>query len=154
MAVSIIKKKQWSGYWTHDSDCVYREFSESELQKCIDRQKIYEMASIGKSIAGLISGYIKERFANIRFYNNTLGDGKIVKYATYANVHYTHKEEELISFMKQLPNITLHQLQKRRCFLSMEILSVVSANFLHLHLKWKSSVNFVSKFWSQRAIKS
>ena len=53
-SASLHEETRWYGHWQHDSDCSYMEFSEAELQQCIDRRKLYGFEVEGQSIASLI----------------------------------------------------------------------------------------------------
>ena len=58
------EEKQWYGHWKHDSGCTYSQYTEIELQQCIDRRKLYGFNVEGESIASMIRRYLGQRFQN------------------------------------------------------------------------------------------
>lgn len=84
------EEKRWSGHWKHDSDCFYSQFTDMELQQCIDRQKLYGFEIEGLSIAEMIRGYMNQRLEKLTLYNNAeLGDGTKVTISTFKLLHYS-----------------------------------------------------------------
>ena len=101
------EEKQWSGHWKHDSDCSYSEFTDVELQQCINRRKLYGFEIEGSSIAEMIRGYMNQRLENITLYNDTeLGDGTKVTISNFSILHYCYLLEVLKDKFENAPNIT------------------------------------------------
>lgn len=83
------EERHWNGHWKHDSGCTYSQHTDNELQHCFNRRKLYGFNVDGLSIAGMIRGYLTQRFENITFYNNTeLGGGTKVTISTFQMLHY------------------------------------------------------------------
>ena len=100
------REKQWSGHWKHDSGCKYSQYTNIELQQCIDRRKLYGFKVKGHSIASMVNGALSKRFENITFYNNDLGDGTKVKLSTYSLLHYCHNPQGVKDYFEnQAPNV-------------------------------------------------
>jgi hypothetical protein len=64
----IHEQKQWFGVFKK-YECDYVEFTDAELQQCVDRKKISSVKLEGASISAFYNNYVQQRLANIRFYN-------------------------------------------------------------------------------------
>jgi len=101
------EEKQWYGHWKHDSGCSYLQYTDVQLQQCIDRRKLYGFEVEGHSIAEMIRGYLTQRFENITFYNNTdLGDGTKVTISTFSLLHYCYTPDLVKKMFEEAPNVT------------------------------------------------
>ena len=103
-------EKKWAGKWKRCSGCTYSEFTDVELQQCIDKRKLYGFNVEGKSIAEMIQGYINQRLRNISLYNNTeFDDGTIVTISTFKLLHYCYFPEEVTTLFQNMPNVSENQ---------------------------------------------
>ena len=104
---SLHEEQQWYGHWKHDSGCAYSQYTDSELQQCIDRRKLHGFKVEGASIAGMITQYLVQRLENITLYDNSEGDGTKVTISTFGLLHYCNVPDKVRSyFQDQAPNIT------------------------------------------------
>ena len=86
---SIHQETEWYGDWKHDSGCSYSEFTDDQLQTCVDQRKIYEFGVEGESIASFLRLYLTMRVKNIKLYNNTnSGNGTKVTLSTFGMSHF------------------------------------------------------------------
>lgn len=104
----LYKEKQWCGDWKHDSGCSYTQYTESELQQCVDRRKLYGFKVDGASVAAMINAHFSERMENINFYNNTeFGDGTKVTISTFRLLHYSNFPNTVKDYFEnKAPNVT------------------------------------------------
>ena len=101
-STSLHEETRWYGHWQHDSDCSYMEFSEAELQQCIDRRKLYGFEVEGQSIASLIRGWLRKRFENITLYDDTgAGGGTKVTISTFALLHSCYKPDSVRDYFEK-----------------------------------------------------
>jgi hypothetical protein len=78
------------------------EFSEAELQHCIDRRKLYGFEVEGQSIASLIRGWLRKRFENITLYDDTgAGGGAKVTISTFALLHSCYKPDSVRNYFEK-----------------------------------------------------
>lgn len=110
-STSLHSETRWYGNWQHDSGCSYMEFSEAELQQCIDRRKLYGFEVEGRSIAALIRGWLRKRFENITLYDDAgAGGGTKVTISTFALLHSCYKPDSVRNFFeKDARNITEYE---------------------------------------------
>jgi hypothetical protein len=115
------REEQWSGHWKHDSGCKYFQYTNIELQQCIDSSKLYGVKVEGHSTASMVNGALLKRFENITFYNNDLGPQ--VKLTTYSLLHYCHNPQGVKDYFEnQAPNVAENEefLRVSGCVLSSE----------------------------------
>jgi len=63
-------ESQWYGIW-ENYHCQYSEFTNHQLQECIDRRRISSIQVEGKSVAAFLKQYVNQRLENIVLYNAT-----------------------------------------------------------------------------------
>jgi hypothetical protein len=97
------EEKQWYGHWKHDSGCTYSQYTEIELQQCIDRRKLYGFKVEGQSIASMIRTYLGQRFQNITLYDNdgNGGDGTKVTISTFGLLHYCNVPDKVKAYFQE-----------------------------------------------------
>jgi len=122
------KEKEWFGHWKHD-DCRYLEFTDVELQQCVDRRKLYGFQVTGKSISTMLVNYVNQRLKNIRLYDHkTHGDGIEVILSTFALPHYCTYGEFKPSLQKAFSKAGLKYADEKIRYLYNSILQNVTAN--------------------------
>lgn len=60
----IHNETNWYGVWRND-DCDYVEFTDSELQQCVNERNITSIKTEGRSIAAFLNEYLAQRLKNI-----------------------------------------------------------------------------------------
>jgi hypothetical protein len=64
------EEKKFFGYWKN-YDCDYMEFTNEQLQQCVDTKKIGEFKTAGASISLYLNQYLMQRMDGIKLYNGT-----------------------------------------------------------------------------------
>ena len=107
---SLHQEEEFFGRWKHD-ECTYLEFTDSQLQQCVDRRKLIGYTVEGNSIAEMLIPYMQERLKNITFYDDEIhDDGTRVTVSTLKLLHHCAEQEEvLIQKFKKLPNVTANE---------------------------------------------
>ena len=106
---SLHKEKKWFGHW-QNYDCDYLEFTNSQLQQCISKQKISSIIHVGKSISGIIKKYVNHRTEDIVFYDSSLPDHRSVTISTLQLLHISYNNSKILQEgFRNLPNATESQ---------------------------------------------
>ena len=66
---NLQKEQKWFGKWKN-YECEYAEFTNDQLQKCIDKRKIIDIRTHGTSVAGYINEYLQQRLSHVELYNH------------------------------------------------------------------------------------
>ena len=107
---SLHREEKWYGQWVHKSNCMYSQFTNDQLQQCIDRRKLYGFEIDGRSIAEIMRVYLGQRLQNITTYDNEkYGDGTKVSMTTLALLHicqYPDDVNPLEEKLKDMPDIS------------------------------------------------
>jgi hypothetical protein len=108
---SRARASRWMGVWRQHS-CDYLEFTDRELQQCIDAKKITGIKVSGRSVAGLLESMVRQRIAPLRMYPNASDPGSAeVTISTLALLHRTmHSDREVRESLRELKNATDRQL--------------------------------------------
>jgi hypothetical protein len=84
------------------------EFTNQQLQQCVDAKKITNITTNGKSVADLLLEYINQRVAPLNLYNNTDDEDSIeVLLTTVALLHRVMDTNNVFrEYLRSLPNAT------------------------------------------------
>jgi hypothetical protein len=106
---SRARVSRWMGVWRQHM-CDYVEFTDAELQQCVDSKKIVKITVSGRSVAALVSSMVKQRIAPLRMYSNASDPGAMeVTLTTLALLHKTmQSDREVRRSLRALPNATDH----------------------------------------------
>lgn len=92
--ISPMRSSHWNGVW-RERTCDYLEYTDEQLQKCIDLRKIISMTTIGQSIASYLDVYLKQRVGHLRFFQNTSDPEAInVALSTMSMLHHAGDPDE------------------------------------------------------------
>lgn len=86
--MSTFRQKQWMGVW-RNYDCDYVEFTDNQLQTCINKKKISAVKFDGASVAEILNQFVSLRLQNIQMYNSTANDSVTVTLSTLKLLHLT-----------------------------------------------------------------
>jgi len=104
---SIHEEKYWYGNWQHDSGCSYSEYTDEQLQLCVDRRKLYGFEVEGSSIATYMNEYLSQRLKNITLYdNNNQTDGTKITLSSFSLLHKMDDRQKWEDMLKLQRNIT------------------------------------------------
>jgi hypothetical protein len=78
------EEKKFFGYWKN-YDCDYMEYTNEQLQQCVDTKKIGEFKTEGKSISLYLKQYLIQRIDGINLYKGS--DAITVKLSTLSLLH-------------------------------------------------------------------
>jgi hypothetical protein len=86
---SLHLEKQWYGCY-QQYQCRYQEFTDEELQICINERKIHTIDGSGRSIWDFLQQYLKQRIQNLVLYNNNkkAKDGVEIHLSTLSLLHH------------------------------------------------------------------
>jgi hypothetical protein len=84
---SLHLEKRWYGRY-QQYQCRYQEFTDEELQICINERKIHTINGSGRSIWDFLQLYLKQRIQNLVLYNKTKSkDGIKIHLSTLSLLH-------------------------------------------------------------------
>mmetsp|Transcript_15140 Transcript_15140/g.31211 ORF Transcript_15140/g.31211 Transcript_15140/m.31211 type:complete len:697 (-) Transcript_15140:1269-3359(-) len=83
-SVSYFRKKQWMGVWRR-YDCDYMEYTDSQLQQCVDALQISKFETDGRSIAQYLGEYLQQRTQNLQLFQGS--NGRKVTLSTLGLLH-------------------------------------------------------------------
>jgi len=105
---SVHDEKDWYGNWQHDSGCSYSEYTDEQLQLCVDRRKLYGFEVEGASIAEFMREYLNQRLRNITLYdNNSQGNGTKVTLSSFRLLHHMVDMQSWEDKLRQQRNVTV-----------------------------------------------
>ena len=104
---SSFREEQFMSVWRQYS-CDYYEYTDEQLQQCLDVKKIAEFKFDGQSVARSFEQNVRLRLQNLELYNHTLPDAKKVTLSTLKLLHETtHADKDILaSWMKHYKNMT------------------------------------------------
>jgi hypothetical protein len=112
---------QWrhgaSTTWLHDEthffgtwepySCRYKEFTNSELQRCIVKKNISSITTSGSSISTILSDYLAVRTAGLSYVNETDLTVKVdISTNSFPHLLWHNTMEEIATTLKKLPKST------------------------------------------------
>ena len=80
------KEKEWLGVW-RQYDCDYTEYTNQQLQQCINEKRLSTFVTEGRSVAAFIKEYFDFRLAPLELFRGA--DGKKVIVSTLSLLHKT-----------------------------------------------------------------
>jgi hypothetical protein len=85
---SLHLEKRWYGDY-QQYQCRYQEYTDDELQICIDERKIHTIDGDGQSIWHYLRQYLYQRIQNLTMYNNEkLKDGVEIRLSSLSLLHH------------------------------------------------------------------
>jgi hypothetical protein len=103
---SGFRVKKWMGVW-RDRRCDLLEFTDAQLQTCIEKLHISKFEVTGRSISVYMNEYLQQRTSGLNFYNGTEANGTIVELSTLALLHKAMKPTDVVRIeLSELPNST------------------------------------------------
>jgi len=106
---SSFREKQFMTIW-RQYGCDYYEYTDAQLQQCMDVQKISEFKFDGRSVAASFEQNVNLRLQHLNLYNKALPDAKRVTLSTLMLLHLTVKsyKEVYASWDRTYRNLTDH----------------------------------------------
>lgn len=99
---SDLRTRQWMGVW-RNRQCDLLEFTDTQLQTCIDKLRIAKFQTSGRSISEYINQYLQQRIKGLHLYNDT-NTGAVVELSTLALLHKSNMgNDELRATLAKLP---------------------------------------------------
>jgi hypothetical protein len=83
---ALHNETHWYGSYDH-YNCQYKEFTDKQLQQCIDRRKIVSFFGSGASIWQFLNEYLQLRTSHLTLYNTTSDDGLNIHLTTLSFLH-------------------------------------------------------------------
>jgi hypothetical protein len=90
------------GYWKN-YDCDYMEYTNEQLQHCVDTKKIGKFKTEGRSIAEFLNEYLKQRMDGINLYNGTAAT--TVTLSTLTLLHLSSTGPDFVKKMEARPKV-------------------------------------------------
>ena len=90
---SLHEERTWNGVWRYYG-CNLLEFTDLQLQQCINERKISSIAIEGASISENIRQYVDQRSVGLNFFDASLEGARSITVSTLANPHMSWNENE------------------------------------------------------------
>jgi hypothetical protein len=110
----VHQEKDFYGVWKPYA-CDYVQFTNEQLQTCINNKKIASIETKGASIAGFLAQYLGLRLKNITMYNNSQSaenDGRSITLSTLSLLHKMGAPDDQIVDALVKDRITTTELQE------------------------------------------
>ena len=104
---TTFRDPHWMGVWRR-YDCDYYEYTDAQLQQCIDTLQISKFETVGISIAAYLREYLTQRVGHLVLYNGT-AQGRTATLDTLSLLHRSFlTSSEFDEWLNLLPNVTDH----------------------------------------------
>jgi hypothetical protein len=98
----------WWGVW-RERGCDYAEFTDEQLQRCVDAKKIASIRVDGRSIASYLTAYVNQRVQRLQLFGNGTEHPEALK-VTLTTLHMLHRvrdsNEMIREQLRSLENAT------------------------------------------------
>lgn len=102
---TTFRDQHWMGVWRR-YDCDYYEYTNAQLQQCIDTLQISQFKTAGASIATFLEEYLRQRVGHLFLYNGT-AQGRTATLDTLSLLHRTLlTSSEFDEWIHLVPNVT------------------------------------------------